>query len=68
MIKTLSVSIEDIEKADHIQISGTLHNNKLNENVIVSVGSSKIAINAQDLMAGLNEVVAFQNKFEVKSE
>jgi hypothetical protein len=69
MIKTLTVSIDDIEKADHIQISGTLHANKLNEVVIISVGlHSKIAINAQDLIAGLQEVIAFQNKFEVKSE
>lgn len=68
MTKTLSISIEDIEKADHIQISGTLHANKLNEMVIISVGSSKIALNAQDLLAGINEVIAFQSKFEVKSE
>lgn len=62
MKKTLSVSIEDIEKLEQLTISGTLHENTFNEMVVLSVGQTRIALNSQDLALALKEVVNFQQK------
>ncbi len=68
MQKTLTISIEDIEQANTIQVSGTLHAAQFNDVVILSVGTAKVPVNSRDLQAALNEVVTFQSKFEVKGE
>ena len=67
MTKTLSCSIEDIEKADMLTISGTIHEDKFNEQIILSVGQTKIAINSQELAQALKTVVEFQQNKKVLS-
>ena len=67
MTKSLSVSFEDVEQANNVQITGTLHPNSMNETVVISIGAAKIVVNSKDLQDALNEVTAFQSKFEVKS-
>lgn len=66
MNKTLTLSFEDIEQANTVQLSGTLNPDAMAEHVILSVGTAKIVINSKDLRLALDEVVSFQSKFEVK--
>lgn len=67
MNKTLTLSFEDIEQANTVQLSGTLHTDTLNPMVVLSIGAAKICINSADLKTALEEVTSFQSKFEVKS-
>lgn len=69
MRKTLSITIDDSEKADGMTISGSLDPSAFNPNVILRVGNAALAVNSQELAQALAEVVAFQTpKVEVKSD
>lgn len=60
MTKTLSVSITDMEKVEHLTISGTLHEQQFNERIVLGVGQTKIALNSAELAQALKVVVDFQ--------
>lgn len=68
MTKTLTISVEDIEKSGTVSISGALHEHQFNEVVVLTVGNVKVALNSKELATCLAEVVNFQSKFEVKNE
>lgn len=59
MKKTLSVALEDVEKADTLTISGT-QEDKFNTTVVLRIGQSVFAVNSQDLAQALACVVDFQ--------
>jgi len=65
MVKTLTVSIDDVEKAERISISGTLDKEKFNTNVVLNVGQYKIQVDSQLMAQALAEIVHFQQRFEV---
>ena len=64
MIKTLNVSVSDSENADHLTISGTLNPQEFNETIVLSLGSSKIALSSRELAEALACVVEFQRVIE----
>jgi len=68
MLKTLTVSITDVEKAENITISGTLHENQFNTQIVLGIGQSKVALDSKELARALKEVVDFQQRFETKIE
>lgn len=65
MKKTLSVSIEDIEKLEQVTISGTLHENSFNDVIVLSLGQSKVAVSSIFLAEALKEVVNFQQNTQI---
>lgn len=68
MIKSLTVSIDDIEKADRLTISGAQNVTEFTPNVTISVGQYKISVNSQDLAEALKTVVDFQTPPKVLVE
>lgn len=61
MIKSLSVSISDINKDDSLTITGTQQSDINDQTVILSVGQSRIPVDAKELAEALKEVVDFKN-------
>lgn len=62
MTKTLTVSIEDVDKQGQVSISGSLDELNFNTMVILNVAGNKVALNSQELAKALAEVVDFQSQ------
>lgn len=60
MIKSLTVSIESVEKGEHISITGTQKPDEFVKEVVLTVGTYKVALNSQDLAEALKVLVDFQ--------
>lgn len=60
MVKSLTVSIESVEKGEHISITGTQNPAEFVKEVVLTVGMTKIAVNSQDLAQALAAIVDFQ--------
>jgi hypothetical protein len=59
MTRTLTCSIDDVEKINHLSISGT-RQEQFNPNVVLTVGSLKVVLDSQELASALAAVVDFQ--------
>ena len=60
MVKTLSISIDDVNKDNGISISGTLDETQFNKTIVLTIGPSKVALDSEELARALAEVVNFQ--------
>lgn len=60
MVKSLTVSIESVEKGEHISITGTQNPNEFVSNIVVTVGPYKVNLDSQLLAEALKTVVDFQ--------
>jgi hypothetical protein len=60
MVKSLTVSIESVEKGEHISITGTQNPTEFVKDVVLTIGSFKISVNSQDLAEALAAIVDFQ--------
>lgn len=60
MIKSLIVTIDDINQDDKLSIQGTLSPKEFNKAVVLSIGQTKIAVDSQVLAEALAAVVSFQ--------
>lgn len=60
MVKSLTVSIESVEKGEHVSITGTQNSTEFVKDVVLTIGTYKIAVNSVELAQALKEIVDFQ--------
>lgn len=60
MTKSLTVSIESVEKGEHVSITGTQKPDEFVKEVVLTVGTYKVALNSQDIDEALKILVDFQ--------
>ncbi len=61
MVKSLTVSIESVEKGEHVSITGTQSATEFVPNVVITVGSYKVNLDSFLLAEALKAVVDFQS-------
>ncbi len=61
VVKTLTVSIDDVNKEDRISIAGTLNETEFNKAVVITIGQNRVVVDSQELALALAHVVGFQS-------